>query len=83
MNAGESPTLFAVHLPTRIRLSSTISSLSSKPIVEMDAGSRPDDRSRVLPDLKQARRENTAGFEKEYLQELIRQTRGDIQEACG
>lgn len=82
--AGQGPTLFAFHLPPKIRLKTLESNLrqpaGGSPV--SDPGFGPDP-ALPLPSLKDGREAAIARYEAEYLRRLMTQVRWNVKEACG
>ena len=78
--AGQEPTLFPAHLPAQIRISVARASVSRDVKSEPDAVSPGLVRTKTgsLPMYKAAR----DAFEKEYLEALIEQVKGNVVQAC-
>ncbi|MBU2551721.1 MAG: sigma-54 dependent transcriptional regulator [Proteobacteria bacterium] len=80
LSRGE-PILHRKHLPAHLRINLAQAALvRSEPSPGKEGPSR--DRFRPLPKLRAYRQAEIARLEKEYIEELINQTQGDIQEAC-
>ena len=80
--AGSDPTLYPMHLPSKIRVFSTSPTpqVSLKPVEPtVEPVSEPPS---VLPPLKDYRETVVVEAEKQYLSRLLALTRGDIREAC-
>jgi two-component system NtrC family response regulator len=81
--AGDSPTLFPTYLPTEIRIK-----VKRDQVGEADEGIktlRPAAaglRRRSLPTIQEHREASVGEAERQYLEELITHTEGDIKEAC-
>ena len=78
--ASSASTLFRKHLPSAIRILLVRASTGKKSPVNDNTDSLP---SRDLPALKEFRASVYAKAEKQYLQDLIKVTAGDIEKACG
>ncbi|MCD6390159.1 MAG: sigma-54-dependent Fis family transcriptional regulator [Desulfobulbaceae bacterium] len=85
-NALYEPILYSRHLPDNIRIHLLRSSVGKK---EAPFKAKPEETTvsveesdQALPVFKQYRDQALALAEKEYFQRLIRQTRGNIKEAC-
>lgn len=76
----DAPTLFPYHLPDHIRIKATQASLGDVDIgYEKSVLNAPPES---LPTLKGYRENSIAKIEKEYLQQLMSATRGNIKMAC-
>ena len=82
MAAGNSPTLYAVHLPEKIRLSSIVRTLNKNTGLTIESQNQTGDTPENLPGLKLARQKVIAEFERLYLERTMTVTKGDIQEAA-
>jgi two-component system NtrC family response regulator len=87
-DAGASPVLFSRHLPPGLRAEVKRNSLFPPPPNDVTL-SRASDRnvsdttfSDPLPTLAQVRKEAVSHAEEAYLEELVRQTGGDMAQAC-
>jgi two-component system, NtrC family, response regulator len=80
--AGESPTLFPAHLPAEIRIKVKRDQVgeAEETAVGRNIGARGSGRN--LPTLQERRDAAVAEAERQYLGELIADSRGDIREAC-
>jgi two-component system NtrC family response regulator len=80
--AGDSPTLFPAYLPTEIRIKVKRDQVEEEG--EEVAALKPvTGRSgKPLPTIQEHREAAVAEAERQYLQELIAHTEGDIKEAC-
>jgi two-component system NtrC family response regulator len=77
------PTLFPQHLPNRIRVQvarSAVGANHAVPVKDTALGESGD--CAVLPAYRDFRNTVVADMEKEYFQNLIQSTRGDIRQAC-
>lgn len=74
--AGDEPILFPKHLPMNLRVKLIRSSIQD------ENSEAPESPRTGMPSMKEARDAAIAQAEKQYLQELMTFTKGDIQEAC-
>lgn len=79
--AGDSPTLFPYHLPTAIRIHHARTTVMISPDEPEDDECPPTSRQ-TLPPLADYRQQVIQRIEREYLQDLMLVTDGDIREAC-
>jgi two-component system NtrC family response regulator len=81
ISARHEPMIFPKHLPTEIRAKMARTSVGDE-----GAGTREHqtitDVKQMLPGLQALREAAVAEVEKNYLEELMSATRGDIREAC-
>jgi two-component system NtrC family response regulator len=75
--AGQEATLFAKHLPVHIRIRKARSSLKQG-VPERNAASALIREDQELPKLREFRKT----LEKQYLQDLILRSKGDMRNAC-
>jgi two-component system NtrC family response regulator len=81
-DAFPEPTLYPKHLPTDIRVRLKKTELTKESITP-NTVDRPISHSpKFLPTLKDHREEATLKTEKEYLENLLKLTEGNIKEAC-
>jgi two-component system NtrC family response regulator len=86
-NALYEPILYARHLPDTIRVQLLKSSVGKKDtcaaaVMEEHTEMYKDSVCQILPHFKQYRDKAVDLAEQQYLQQLVRQTRGNIKEAC-
>jgi two-component system NtrC family response regulator len=74
-----SPTLFHKHLPSTIRVKLAKAAVGDDAVDEAATASIND---QVLPRLKDLREATYAQVEKQYLQQLMKMTGGDMEAAC-
>ena len=74
-----SPTLFQRHLPSAIRVKLAQAAVAADLPIEENAAVAFD---RNLPRLKDLREATYAKIERNYLQQLMKVTAGDMEEAC-
>ncbi|MBW1741792.1 MAG: hypothetical protein JRJ42_11840 [Deltaproteobacteria bacterium] len=79
--ARDEPTVFAKHLPTHIRVQVARASVGEEAPAQRDRG-RGVDTPISLPTLRKFRQTAFAELERQYLQDLISLTKGDIKQAC-
>jgi two-component system, NtrC family, response regulator len=81
VSAGSDPTLFQRHLPTSIRVKLARAAVAkSSPSIEKEKSNVDEPDS--LPSLRAFRHRAVSELEKQYLQELILLSNGDIQKCC-
>ena len=81
-DAFQEPTLYPKHLPTDIRIKLKKNELAKESITP-SVVDRPVTRSpKFLPTLKDYREDAILQTEKQYLENLIKHTEGNIKEAC-
>jgi two-component system NtrC family response regulator len=81
VTAQDEPTLFSVHLPHHIRIQVVHAAASRKKPAEPEEAEEPE-ISPGLSSLNEAREAGLAKIEREYLSRLMKNTGGDIKEAC-
>lgn len=82
VSAMTEPTLFPKHLPPRIRIQNARSAIfPQNDFCLSEAGLKPASSSKKLPGWKIFRKNLIAEGEKQYLQDLILETRGNIKKA--
>jgi two-component system NtrC family response regulator len=80
--AGDSPTLFPAYLPTEIRIKVKRDEVGEEE-EEVEALQPVTGRSgKPLPTIQEHREATVVEAERQYLEELIAHTEGDIKEAC-
>lgn len=79
-SAGQTPTLYPMHLPTKLRMEQ-IGGIASPPEQEE---CKEDDLldSGEMPSLKDYREQALNAVEYKYLSKLLKQTQGNVKEAC-
>jgi len=82
VSAGNEPVLFPKHLPEHIRIHLARESVLQKRSQDLPAGDPPSDGSEVSLNLKDFRERRLAKAEGDYLAALMRNTAGNIGEAC-
>jgi two-component system NtrC family response regulator len=75
------PTLFPMHLPTKIRVQKARASVAEKKKAGKDRG-RNDYPTEALPRLQDVRENALSKVEKQYLEDLMLLTARDIKKAC-
>lgn len=79
--AGSSQILFSKHLPESIRIHA-VQTAVKKDLPSDVLSQKPTDFSDSLPSLKKFRKTAAVQAEREYLQELVSLTQGDIKATC-
>ncbi len=77
----DDPVLYHSHLPSDIRVHAAQAALAKRRVSNNRSDSVPAGLE-YLPSLKEFRQEGLAAMEKNYLNELMRMTGGDIKKAC-
>jgi len=81
VTAQDEPTLFPIHLPHHIRIQIARAAVSRNKPLERESGEAPEN-SEELAVLNVVREAGLAQIERQYLSMLLRNTGGNILEAC-
>jgi two-component system NtrC family response regulator len=81
VTAQDEPTLFSVHLPHHIRIQIVHAAANRKRPLEQESADGPE-ISEGLSSLNEIREAGLAKIERQYLSRLMKNTGGNIQEAC-
>lgn len=82
-NAGQEPILYSKHLPENIRIHVARSSVTPAPsLTAPEITPEPDLHHEQLSNFRTYRESIVFKAEKKYLQNLMKQTGGNLQEAC-
>jgi two-component system NtrC family response regulator len=79
VSAGDEPTLYAMHLPVHVRVEVARASVDDR---EAKADKPRTHSPSKFPRFRGFREQGIATLEKQYLQDLMLFTKGNIQEAC-